>query len=104
MIDAVARPPLRLAIDQTGVADQAAVPGGRPLEPVDQVAAVAGAGCRLARRVDVAEASNRLVGGFVDVLRRTVEGIVENRAREFLAESSGPRVVGRQDDVAGAGE
>ena len=91
MVDAVARAPLRLDVGLAGVADDALVTRRRGLEPVREVAAVAGAGRDLARRVDERKPLDRLVRRFVDVVGGTRERIELNRARERLAESGRAR-------------
>src|SRR5215813_9761608 len=60
-VNPIALAPLRREIDLAGVADDAAVACRRGLEPVDQVAAIAGARRAHARSVDERIALERLV-------------------------------------------
>lgn len=72
MINPVARAPLRFEIDQAGVRDQGFIASGGRLHPVDEMAAVAGAGRGLTRAIDKRKAPDGFIGGLVDVLGGTL--------------------------------
>ena len=98
MIDAVAHPPLHVERRQTGVADDRLVAGRRAFHPVCQMAAIAGARGRLPRAIDEGKPLDRFIGGIVDVVRWSLQGIAENVERELLAVAGRAAVVGGHDD------
>src|SRR5262245_49304637 len=101
MVYTVARAPLRFQIDQSGMADQALVPGSGGLQPIRQMSSITRAAGSLAASIDKRKLTNGLVGGLVDLLTRAGQRITHNVLRELFAESSRACVVRQQDHVSG---
>ena len=75
MINAVARCPLALEADETGVAHQNPKALGASLQPVDQMAAVARACGRLTAAVNKGEKADCLICGFEQLGARRFQGV-----------------------------
>jgi hypothetical protein len=49
------------------------------------MAAIAGTGGRLPRAINEGKSLDRFIGGIIDVIRRSFQGIAENVERELLS-------------------
>ncbi len=103
-VDPVARAPLHHQVGLAGMRDDAPVPRGRRLQPIRQVAAVARAGRRLARRVEKGVPPQRRVGRLVDLPGRTPQRVELDVLGELLPVTGRARVIRQQDAVAGRGQ
>ena len=86
------------------MADERLVTSRRPLQPVCEVAAIACSCSRHSRSIDEREAADRLIGGSIDVLCRTLQRVAEDIESELLAISRRAAVVSQKDYVSGTGE
>src|SRR5262245_40626187 len=84
-VDGVARAPLRLQIDESGMANETAIASRGCLQPVGEMSAIAGSRCCLSASINEGVAANCLVGRLVDFPAATTKGIELDILGEFLA-------------------